>query len=354
MSRFWEGRRVLVTGHTGFKGSWLVLMLARCGARVHGYALQPPTKPSLFETARVHEHLSGHAIGDVRDARALADAVEAAAPEVVFHLAAQPLVRASYREPVETYATNVMGTVHLLEAARSAGCVRALVNVTSDKCYAEDASGRPHHEGDALGGHDPYASSKACAELVTSAYRDSFLASQGVLVASARAGNVIGGGDWAQDRLVPDFFRALDAGEVLEVRRPDAVRPWQHVLDPLSGYLQLAERLASGDATCARPWNFGPAAADARPVRWLLERLSSDAGAAAWRRAPGRHPHETATLLLDSTEARRELGWKPRWPLQEALARTLAWHRAWRAGADMQRLTLDQIAAHAAREPVAA
>jgi len=241
----------------------------------------------------------------------------------------------------------------VLEAVRASPSVRAVVVVTSDKCYRDDGNGAAFREADPLGGRDPYSASKAAAEIVAASWRASFLAPK-IAVATARAGNVIGGGDWAQDRLVPDFFRALDAGEVLEVRRPDAVRPWQHVLDPLSGYLQLAERLAGGDATCARPWNFGPAAADARPVRWLLERLSSDAGAAAWRRAPGRHPHETATLLLDSTEARRELGWKPRWPLQEALARTLAWHRAWRAGADMQRLTLDQIAAHAAREPVAA
>ena len=346
---FWRGRRVFLTGHTGFKGGWLALLLARAGAEVHGYALAPATRPDLFGVAGIRSALAAHTIADVRDAVALRAAFERAAPEVVFHLAAQPLVRASYRDPVETYATNVMGTVHLLDTVRTAQApVRAVVNVTSDKCYADDARPIARREGDALGGHDPYASSKACAELVSAAYRDAFLAGRGIGLATARAGNVIGGGDWAEDRLLPDVLRALDTGRAVAIRHPQAIRPWQHVLEPLEGYLMLAERLVSDATTVADAWNFGPDAADARPVAELLDHIAARRPAFAWERAPGPHPHETPTLLLDSARARTLLGWRPRWNVADALDRTLEWHAAWRGGADMHAFCLAQIEDHAA------
>ena len=274
---FWRGRSVFITGHTGFKGGWLTLWLQQAGARVHGYALAPPTTPNLFTVADVAEGLASHTLADVRDAKVLHEALVAAAPEVVFHLAAQPLVRYSYAEPVETFEVNVLGTVNLLEAVRTCPSVRAVVNVTTDKCYENRGDGRAHRESDALGGHDPYAASKACSELVTASYRSAFLAAAGIAVASARAGNVIGGGDWATDRLVPDVLRASDAGRPVSIRHPNATRPWQHVLDPLSGYLLLAQQLLQSprDArlqALAGAWNFGPDAEDARPVAWQLGR----------------------------------------------------------------------------------
>ena len=344
---FWRGRRVFLTGHTGFKGGWLALMLARAGALVHGYALAPPTEPNLFTAAGVQAALASHVVGDVRDAAALSRALHRADPEVVFHLAAQPLVRSSYLAPAETFSVNVQGTVHLLDAARDSPGVRAIVNVTSDKCYANDGSARARREDDALGGHDPYSSSKAASELVTAAYRDSYFAARNVGVATARAGNVIGGGDWAEDRLVPDFFRALDAGRPLPVRHPDAVRPWQHVLEPLTGYLLLAEALHAEPSRFAGAWNFGPDATDARPVAWLLDRLATDHRTASWQREPGEHPHEASMLLLDSTKAQTQLGWQPRTALAEALQRTAEWHAAWHRGDDLRALTEAQIEAHA-------
>lgn len=351
---FWSGKRVFVTGHTGFKGSWLSLMLGRLGARVYGYATAAPTKPALFDVAGVAACLDGHTEGDVRDAAALRAAMQAAEPDVVFHLAAQSLVRRSYREPAETFAVNVMGTVNLFEAARTVGSVRAIVNVTSDKCYANSESGRAFGEGDPLGGNDPYSSSKACAELVTGAYRSSYFAASGVAVATARAGNVIGGGDWASDRLVPDFLRALDAGATLEVRHPESVRPWQHVLEPLGGYLALAEALSSRGADFSGSWNFGPEPHDARPVAWLLDRLCAASAGARWARSEGNHPREAGLLMVDSSKARKALGWLPRWSLPEGLARTLEWHAAWRGGGDMRRFTEAQIESHHASAMVAA
>jgi CDP-glucose 4,6-dehydratase len=345
---YWRGRRVFLTGHTGFKGGWLALWLARLGAEVHGYALAPPTEPDLFTVTRVADGLAGHTIADVRDADALAAAMQAAAPEIVFHLAAQPLVRASYVDPVETYAVNVMGAVHLLQAVRACPTVRAVLNVTSDKCYAHPEAQRPCVEGDALGGHDPYSSSKACAEIVTAAWRSSFLAAAGVAVASARAGNVIGGGDWAADRLLPDFFRAADAGIALDVRHPEATRPWQHVLEPLAGYLMLAQRLAQQGEAFAGAWNFGPSADDARPVRWIVERLVAELPGARWQARPDGGPHEAHHLSLDSTKAQRQLGWRPRWHLARALDECIDWHAGWRAGGDMHALCLAQIVAYEA------
>ncbi len=344
--QFWRDKSVFVTGHTGFKGGWLTLWLQSAGARVHGYSLEPPTSPCLFDVANVAEGLAGHRIGDVRDAASLKSALSAAAPEIVFHLAAQPLVRHSYHEPVETYATNVMGTVHLLEAVRTVGSVRTVVNVTTDKCYENKEWLWGYRESEPLGGKDPYSNSKACAELVTAAYRDSFLAKAGIAVATARAGNVIGGGDWAPDRLIPDFFRALDSGRMLEVRFPSATRPWQHVLEPLSGYLTLAEQLAYEGPDRAQAWNFGPGEEDARSVGWILDHLATRLPDATWRHIGGEHLREAGHLKLDSSKARQELAWRPRWNLRSALDMTVAWHQAWRDASNMREVCLAQIAAY--------
>lgn len=348
---FWQGKTVFLTGHTGFKGGWLALWLSSLGARVHGYALTPPTTPDLFTQARVGDGLASHTVADVRDPGALAAALRSCEPDIVLHLAAQPLVRSSYAEPVMTYAVNVMGTVHLLEAARACKSVRSIVIVTTDKCYENKEWVWGYRESEPMGGHDPYSSSKGCAELVTAAYRDSFLASAGIAVASARAGNVIGGGDWAMDRLLPDFFRAAKAGHVLEVRYPDATRPWQHVLEPLSGYLTLAEQLFTHGQSVAQAWNFGPADEDAKPVRWLLDRLTAQMPGTSWRHVGGEHVHEAGYLKLDSSKARSLLHWSPRWALAEALSRTVDWQQAWNSGRDMRDFSLRQIAEHQAGVP---
>jgi CDP-glucose 4,6-dehydratase len=344
---FWAGRRVLVTGHTGFKGGWLALVLAEMGAEVHGFALPPLPGPSLFEAARIGQRLAASVLGDLREPSEIARAVSAARPEVVFHLAAQALVRRSYREPLETFLTNVQGTAHLLEAVRRTEGVRAVVNVTSDKCYENDGNGRDFRESDPMGGHDPYSCSKGCAELVTAAYRRSFLAGLGVAVATARAGNVVGGGDFAEDRLIPDFLRAIDRGEELVIRSPGATRPWQHVMGPVEGYVLLAERLHARGEEFAGGWNFGPPRADARPVRQVVERLCEQFDGARWRIDASPQPYEAGFLSLESAKAKGELGWSPRWGIDEAIRRTADWHRAWRAGHDMQAFTLGQAAAHA-------
>jgi CDP-glucose 4,6-dehydratase len=340
---FWQNRPVFITGHTGFKGSWLALWLHAWGAKVHGYALPPDTTPNLFTLANVAASLTSHTLADVQDAQALQAAMEKAQPEIVFHLAAQPLVRRSYVEPVATYATNVMGTVHLFEAIRRVESVRVVINVTTDKCYENREWLWPYREQEALGGYDPYSSSKACSEIVTAAYRRSFLAEAKVAVASARAGNVIGGGDWSDDRLLPDFLRAIDAGQTLKIRSPQAVRPWQHVLEPLSGYITLAENLYSKPAVFAEAWNFGPAEDDAKTVQWILEQLALAMPDARWSLDDNPQPHEAGYLKLDSSKARARLGWKPRWNLTQALEKTTQWHNAWRAGQDMQQVSLSQI-----------
>ena len=353
-AQFWRGRRVFLSGHTGFKGSWLSLWLQQLGAEVTGYALAPPTTPSLFAVARVDSGMRS-VIADIRDAQALAAAMQAAQPEIVIHLAAQALVRPSYLDPVATYATNVMGTVHLLEAVRQAGSVRAVVNVTSDKCYENREWIWPYRENDAMGGHDPYSSSKGCAELVAAAYRNSFFpperhAEHGVALASARAGNVIGGGDWAVDRLVLDILRAIAAGQPVTLRNPGATRPWQHVLEPLSGYLLLAERLVSEGAAYGEGWNFGPADGDAQPVSWIADRLTARWGEGArWIVAADARFHEAHQLRLDCAKARVRLGWKPRWTLEEALARIVEWQRAYLAGEDVaacSRRQIEEFTAH--------
>lgn len=345
---FWRGRRVLITGHTGFKGGWLSLWLARLGAQVFGYALPPSTDPNLYALANVADAVES-TFGDVRDAEALTRTLHEAQPEIVIHMAAQALVRASYADPAGTYATNVMGTVHLLEAVRQIGGVRAVVNVTSDKCYENREWLWAYREGEPLGGHDPYSSSKACAELVTAAWRNSYFSPQrhaehGTALASARAGNVIGGGDWADDRLIPDILRAFDAGEPVAIRNPGAIRPWQHVLEPLSGYLLLAQRLVEDGPAHAEAWNFGPAETDARPVQWIVERLTRAWGdGASWRLDTDPQPHEAQCLKLDCAKANARLGWRPRWPLERALDAVVEWHHAYLRREDMRAVCLRQI-----------
>ena len=345
-AEFWRGKRVFLTGHTGFKGGWLSLWLRQLGAELHGYALAPAGEHNLFYAAHVADGM-GSTIADVRDLAALKSALGAFRPDIVIHLAAQPLVRQSYADPVETYATNVMGTVHLLEAVRATPGVRAVVNVTTDKCYENREWPWGYREDEAMGGHDPYSSSKGCAELVSSAYRRSFFQHGGPALATARAGNVIGGGDWATDRLVPDILRAFERCEPVVIRHPQATRPWQHVLDPLAGYLTLAQRLWHDGEAVAEGWNFGPRDEDARPVQWIVEQLAQQWGAdARWRLDDGAHPHEANFLKLDISKARARLHWAPRWRLADALRHTVAWHRAWHGGQDARTLCLAQIDDH--------
>jgi CDP-glucose 4,6-dehydratase len=342
---FWRGKRVLLTGHTGFKGSWLSLWLQSMGAVIRGVALEPPTEPALFKVARVADGME-HRIADIRDYAAIQPLMHEFQPEIVIHMAAQPLVRLSYQQPIETYATNVMGTVHVLEAARHAGSVRAIVNITTDKCYENREWVWGYREDEPMGGHDPYSNSKGCAELVSSAYRRSFLKDANIAMATARAGNVIGGGDWATDRLVPDILRALERHDPVLIRNPHATRPWQHVLEPLSGYLLLAERLFEHGQTDAEGWNFGPRDEDARPVHWIVEHLCENWGlGATWSLQPGDHPHEANFLKLDISKARQRLHWTPRWSLETALILITEWHRDWLSGADMRARTLAQIEA---------
>lgn len=343
-------RAVLVTGHTGFKGGWLTLWLADLGAQVHGYALAPPTEPSLFDVATVARALVSDTRADLADLAALTATLEQVRPEVVFHLAAQPLVSEGYRDPLGTIATNVTGTANLLQAIRAVDSVRAVVVVASDKVYENLETGHPFSERDPLGGHDPYSASKAAAEIVVASYRSSFFGDGGhpARIATARAGNVIGGGDWAGDRLVPDCIRAFVAGEPAQLRHPAAVRPWQHVLEPLSGYLALASRLlGDGGEHYARAWNFGPDPADDASVSDVAHRLALlwGSGAVALHDS-GAQQHEAGLLRLDSTLARAELGWAPGWSLERALEQTVAWYRAWRHGDEMRAVCMEQIKTH--------
>lgn len=339
---FWQGKRVLVTGHSGFKGSWLVLWLQRLGAVVAGLSLPPATTPSLFTLAGI-DTLCESYFGNILDAAALNQLAQALQPEIVFHLAAQPLVLESYNQPVETFATNVMGSVHVLEALRGLDSVRAVVMITTDKVYHNREWAYPYRETDALGGHDPYSASKAASEIVIASYRDAFLAEQGVAVASARAGNVIGGGDWAADRIIPDAVRAWQRGQTLQVRRPDAIRPWQHVLEPLSGYLRLAEQLWR-QPDKAGAYNFGLQTHEAATVREVVEqaRVAYGAGDVAYGQVET-GPHEAGWLALEISKARTELGYRPRWGLDESIRRTMRWYAAQADGMEAQALCAADI-----------
>jgi CDP-glucose 4,6-dehydratase len=345
---FWRGRRVFLTGHTGFKGSWLSLWLNKLGAETTGYAISPPTQPSLFEQARVAEKILS-VYGDIRDFESLKEAIAACHPEVILHLAAQSVVRASYEDPVGTYSSNVMGTAHVLEAVRQLKHPCAIVAVTSDKCYENRDWIWGYRENEPMGGHDPYSNSKGCAELVVGAYRDSFFPpdsfkTHGVALASVRAGNVIGGGDWTADQLIPDLMRAFLAGKPCLIRNPSAYRPWEFLLEPLRGYLILAERLTEDGARFASGWNFGPVDADVKPVSWIADELMhlwNDG--ASWTLDSGAHPHEDHALRLDTTKAAAGLGWRPVLPLNQALGWIVEWYRACRDGVDMQRTTMNQI-----------
>lgn len=345
---FWNGKRVFMTGHTGFKGSWLSLWLQSLGAELTGYALMPPTNPSLFEEARVANGM--HSIeGDIRDLSHLKQAMQDAKPEIVIHMAAQSLVRFSYQYPVETYATNVMGTVHMLEAVRAAASVRAVVNITTDKCYENHEWVWGYREIDPMGGYDPYSNSKGCAELISAAYRSSFFnprdyLKHGVALATVRAGNVIGGGDWAQDRLIPDIVAAFEQGKPVHIRNPHSIRPWQHVLEPLRGYLMLAEKLVEDGPVYAEAWNFGPNDEDAKPVGWIVEQMAARWGNGAhWEVDAGEHPHEAGYLKLDISKARSRLHWSPILRLDDALSLIVDWAQQRKTGADARGLTQGQI-----------
>ena len=342
--QFWSGRRVFVTGHTGFKGGWLTALLKRLGAEVSGYALAPPSQPNLFEAAAIAD-LGTSTIGDIRDDGRLNAAMAAASPDIVLHLAAQALVRPARAEPVETFSVNVVGTAQVLEAVRKAPSVTACVVVTSDKVYDNVEWPWAYRETDRLGGKEPYGASKACTEIVVEAYRYSYFAGSKVQLASARAGNVIGGGDWAEDRLIPDAMRSFSDAQPLIVRNPSAVRPWQHVLEPLSGYLRLAEAIAGATPPPAPlAFNFGPSAEDAVPVRVIADQIVARwQDGAAWKHDTSVQPYEARLLEVDSAKARSVLGWTPRWRLKDALDRTVDWYKAYYEGHDMKALTLKQI-----------
>ncbi|MGX8940675.1 CDP-glucose 4,6-dehydratase [Symbiopectobacterium sp. Eva_TO] len=345
---FWQGKKVFVTGHTGFKGSWLCLWLQSMGAEVKGYALQPPTNPSIYQSADVAEGMSS-VIGDIRDYHNLERSLKAFSPEIVFHLAAQPLVRLSYDIPIDTYSTNVMGTVHLLEAVRKVGGIRAVINITSDKCYENKEWVWGYRENEPMGGYDPYSNSKGCAELVASAFRQSYFNADkyhehGCALASVRAGNVIGGGDWARDRLISDILKAFEDQRPVLIRNPHAIRPWQHVLEPLSGYLCIAQALYLKGTEYSEGWNFGPLDEDAQPVQWIVEKLVCAWGDdASWVLDNGEHPHEAHYLKLDCSKAKMRLNWSPLWRLDETLNRIVEWHKAWLSGTDMRQITLNEI-----------
>ncbi|MFM2482045.1 CDP-glucose 4,6-dehydratase [Celerinatantimonas sp. YJH-8] len=349
---FWRDKKVFVTGHTGFKGSWLTLWLASMGAKVKGYALEAPTEPSLFQVADIAGMCKSHQIGDIRDVSALYQSIKAYQPDIVIHMAAQPLVRYSYDHPIETYETNVMGTVHLLDAVRRLDSVRAVVCVTSDKCYDNREWVWGYRETEPMGGYDPYSNSKGCSELVVSAYRNSFFnaddySQHGVAVASVRAGNVIGGGDWALDRLIPDILKAFEQQQTANIRHPYAIRPWQHVLEPLSGYLVLAEALYTQGPTFNGGWNFGPHSSDAKPVQYIVEKLAKLWGNnASWCIEEGQHPHEAHYLKLDCSKAAQLLNWHPRWNLNRTLEMIVNWHQSWLSNTDMQCYSLNEVAVY--------
>ena len=349
---FWAGKKVLVTGHTGFKGTWLSLWLERLGASVAGLSLAPHTTPSMFELVDGAGSVDT-TVGTINDPAVVQGVMDRVQPDLVFHLAAQVLVRQSYDDPIDTFTTNVVGTANVLNGARSVDGLAAVVVVTSDKCYENQEWLWPYRENEPMGGHDPYSASKGCTELVTASMRRSFFHEPGsARIGSARAGNVIGGGDWSTDRLIPDIVRAFAAGEEVVIRMPEAIRPWQHVLEPLAGYLALAQRLAEGDDSAAEGWNFGPAETDARPVGWIVDRMTERWGGGASYRIERGGPHEATYLKLDVSKAANRLGWRPRLRLDQALEWVIDWYRAQTEGADMRAVTLDQIAAYEALDPI--
>jgi CDP-glucose 4,6-dehydratase len=344
-TNFWKDKRIFLTGHTGFKGSWLSLWLSHLGAKVTGYALPPATTPNLFECANIQQCLEKHIIGDIRSAKDLNRALTRARPQIVVHMAAQPIVLESYKNPVETFSINIMGTVNVLEAVRNCKGIKAVINVTSDKCYENKERLHECREGEPLGGVDPYSSSKACSELVTAAYRNSFFNQKhAASIASARSGNVIGGGDWAPYRLVPDCIRSFLDKKAFVIRNPDAIRPWQHVFEALYGYLLLAEKLYCEGPKYAEAWNFGPKKADAKSAKWVAERLCDKLGPAIFFIIENRpQPHEASSLVLNSSKARKTLGWKPRWNLDQALDKIVEWAKGFEKGQDCKELCLAQI-----------
>jgi len=341
---FWKGKKVFLTGHTGFKGSWMSLWLQTMGAIVKGYSLEPNTQPNLFTEAKVAENMESE-IGNIKDLENLSTSMTAFNPDVLIHMAAQPLVRLSYQEPVDTYATNVMGTVNVLEAARKCSNLKAIVSVTTDKCYENKEWDWGYRENEAMGGHDPYSSSKGCAELVTASYRRSFFnTAASASLASARAGNVIGGGDWADDRLIPDILRAFEKSEAVVIRNPLSTRPWQHVLEPIAGYLVLAENLYIHGDVFAEAWNFGPKEEDCKPVSWILDKMVTRWGkGASWNLDTNTNPHEAGFLKLDCSKAGNRLKWQPKWTLDESLRLIIDWHQNYLSGHDVKKDCLKEI-----------
>ena len=339
---FWRGKRVYLTGHTGFKGSWLSLWLSEMGATVKGYALSPPSSPNLYEVAMISKKIESE-IGDIRDLDKLKTSMVQFNPDILIHMAAQPLVILSYQEPLETFDTNVMGTAKVLEASRSCPNLKAIVSVTTDKCYENKEWVWGYREDEPMGGHDPYSSSKGCAELITSAYRRSFLHDKGVGLASARAGNVIGGGDWAQDRLIPDILSAFEKDIPVIIRNPASTRPWQHVMEPISGYLVLAEALYNNPSEYAEAWNFGPNDEDAKPVEWILNSMTDKWEGASWRLDNQSNLHEAGYLKLDISKAKDRLNWRPTWDLETTLEKIISWHKHWLDNANMQDITISEI-----------
>lgn len=346
--KFWENRKVFITGHTGFKGSWLCLWLSLMGSKIVGYSLRPPTKPSLFEICRIKDFVKS-INADVRDVKRLLKELREFNPEIVVHMAAQSLVRVSYREPLETYSTNIMGTVNLFEAIRKCKNVRAVINVTTDKCYENREWIWPYRENEPMGGYDPYSNSKACSELVTSSYINSFFnpqeyRSHKVAIATARSGNVIGGGDWAPDRLIPDCIKSLLKKEIILIRNPQAIRPWQHVLEPLGGYLILAQKLYEQGPSFGGAWNFGPEDGDAKSVEWLVKKICALWGdGAKYRIDKKRHPHEAHYLKLDCSKAKHFLNWQPKWNIEKAVEKVVEWVKAYQKGGDMKKICISQI-----------
>lgn len=341
--KFWQNKKVFLTGHTGFKGGWIALWLSQLGAKVHGYSLEPKQTPNLFEEARIENRIESSTIGDIRNFLDLKNSISNIQPQIVIHMAAQPLVRESYKNPLLNYETNVIGTVNLFETIRNISSVKSVVNITTDKCYENKESLVPYKESDRIGGYDPYSSSKACVELISSSYRQSFFNEANIYLASVRAGNVIGGGDWAVDRLIPDFFRAISLGKKISLRSPKAIRPWQHVIEPLAGYLMLAEKLYTHGESFAESWNFGPNVSDAKEVQWIVEHLCKNIPGASWDIADSSQPHEANLLVLDSSKAEEFIGWKPKWGIKTALDKTIDWNNSWENNEDMAEICIKQI-----------